>query len=70
MKASLDLTVNDLAAKFRSKSELYNVLVREGGIYLFTPKAGLHSEIFEEYFTWSQIICEVRRRKSHQGTSV
>ena len=34
MEASLDLTVNDLTAKFKSKSKLYNVLVREGGIYL------------------------------------
>ena len=30
-------TVNDLAVKCRSKSELYNVIIREGNIYL-SPK--------------------------------
>ena len=28
------LTVNEISAKFKSKSELYNVLTREGSIYL------------------------------------
>ena len=29
-----DLTINDLSVKFKSKTELYNVLVHEGSIYL------------------------------------
>ena len=28
------ITVSDLAAKFKSKAELYNILTREGEIYL------------------------------------
>ena len=34
MKSNRYLTVNDLASKFKSKAELYNVSNREGGIYL------------------------------------
>ena len=29
-----NLTVNDLSVKFKSKIELYNVLTREGDVYL------------------------------------
>ena len=34
MEMEEELTVNDLSAKFRSKTEFYNVLVQEGNIYL------------------------------------
>ena len=34
MERNHNLTVNELSAKFKSKSELYNVLTREGNIYL------------------------------------
>ena len=34
MEINNELTVNDLSAKFKSKTELYNVLTREGNIYL------------------------------------
>ena len=58
MEASLDLTVNDLAAKFRSKSELYNVLVREGGIYLPQSRTPLRNfwGVFylEPNYMWSE----------------
>ena len=38
-----ELTVNDLSAKFRSKTELYNVLVQEENIYLPINKTPLKS---------------------------
>ena len=38
MEMEVELTVNDLSAKFRSKAELYNVLVKEGNIYLLRSK--------------------------------
>ena len=31
-----NLTVNDISAKFKNKIELYNVLTREGDIFLLT----------------------------------
>ena len=34
MEMNNQLTVNEISAKFKSKSELYNVLTREGSIYL------------------------------------
>ena len=34
MEESDIFTVNDLSVKWKSKSELYNVLIREGNIYL------------------------------------
>ena len=34
MEASSMMTVNDLASKFRAKSELINILLREGKVYL------------------------------------
>ena len=34
MQRNIDFNVNDLAAKCRSKSELYNIISREGQIYL------------------------------------
>ena len=33
MQMEEELTVNDLSAKLRSKTELYNVSVQEGNIY-------------------------------------
>ena len=37
MGKRVHLTVNDLVAKFKSKSELYNLLTREGECYI-SPK--------------------------------
>ena len=34
MERNNELTVSDLSAKFKSKTELYNLLAREGNIYL------------------------------------
>ena len=34
MQIDNDFTINELAAKCRSKSELYHLLSTEGGIYL------------------------------------
>ena len=34
MEMNNTLTVNDISAKFKSKIELYNLLTREGDIYL------------------------------------
>ena len=34
MESNEDLTVSYLAAKFKSKIEIYNVLTREGNVYL------------------------------------
>ena len=41
MEMNNDLTINDLSVKFKSKTELYNVLVQEGSIYL-PPKQDSH----------------------------
>ena len=34
MERRENITVNDLTAKFKNKTELFNVLTREGEIYL------------------------------------
>ena len=34
MQQQFELTASDLASKWRSKNEFYNVLTREGGLYL------------------------------------
>ena len=34
MESLRSLTVNDLSTKLKSKAEVYNLLKREGGIYL------------------------------------
>ena len=41
MEMHSNLTVGDLSAKFKSKTELYNVLTREGDIYLHLNKIQL-----------------------------
>ena len=74
MEASLDLTVNDLAAKFRSKSELYNVLAREGGIYL-PPKQDSTQKFLRSillgaklYVKWEDV--KVIKVPQHKGLQV
>ena len=55
------MTVADLSAKFKSKIELYNVLVREGNIYL-PPKKDVTQKFLREimmgkklYVEWSNV---------------
>ena len=50
MESSSGFTVNDLAAKFKAKYELINVLSREGNIYL-PPKRDVTQKYLESYYT-------------------
>ena len=56
------ITVNDLAVKCKSKTELYNVLMREGNVYL-PPKQDATQKYLRElllgkksYVKWSEVI--------------
>ena len=62
MEASSLFTVNDLATKFKAKSELINVLSREGNIYL-PPKRDITQKYLRKllhgeklYIKWSEVI--------------
>ena len=62
MEESDIFTVNDLAVKCKSKSVLYNVLIREGNIYL-PPKQDATQKYLRElllgkkqYIRWSEVI--------------
>ena len=62
MESSSGFTVNDLAAKFRAKFELINVLSREGNIYL-PPKRDVTQKYLRKllhgeklYIKWSEVI--------------
>ena len=62
MESSSGFTANDCAAKFKAKSELINVLSREGNIYLLPQRDVtqkylrklLHGE--KLYIKWSEVI--------------
>ena len=43
MEANNSFTIKDLSSKCKSKNELYNMLVRDGQLYL--PQKRGHSEI-------------------------
>ena len=56
------ITVNDLDVKCKSKTELYNVLMREGNVYL-PPKQNATQKYLRElllgkksYVKWSEVI--------------
>ena len=61
MERNSDFNVNDLAAKCRSKSELYNILTREGQVYLWpmqdATRQFLRQILMGEklYLKWEQI---------------
>ena len=62
MEVSNTFTVNDIAIKWKSKSELYNVLMREGNIYL-PPKQDATQKYLralmlgkKQYIKWSEVI--------------
>ena len=59
IEASSMTTVNDLASKFRAKSELTNVLSREGSFYL-PPKRDVTRNI-SEAFAERKAICKIKR---------
>ena len=48
MESTNALTVNDIAAKWKSKTELYNLLIREGNVYL-PPKQDAKESIYDKY---------------------
>ena len=61
MESNEDLTVSDLAAKFKSKIEIYNVLTREGNVYL-PPKQHSTQKFLREimlgtklYIKWNEV---------------
>ena len=54
MERRENITVNDLAAKFKSKTELYNVLTREGEIYL-PPKPDSTQKFLREVMNGSKL---------------
>ena len=61
MEESNIMTVNDLSSKFRAKSELINVLWREGDIYL-PPKRDVTQKYLRKllhgeklYVKWSEV---------------
>ena len=47
MERRFNITVSYLAAKFKSKTELYNILTREGEIYL-PPNEDLTQKLLRE----------------------
>ena len=47
MKQDQEMTVADLNVKFKSKTELYNVLLREANVYLPLNKIQLRKKIRE-----------------------
>ena len=47
MESDSKMTVSDLAVKFKSKSQLYDFMTREGGIYL-SPKQHSIQKILRE----------------------
>ena len=53
------MTVADLSVKFKSKIELYNVLVREGNIYL--PKTRCNTEVFKRNHDEKEAICWMKQ---------
>ena len=62
MEVSNTLTVNDIAIKWKSKTELYKVLMREGNIYL-PPKQDATQKYLralmlgkKQYIKWSEVI--------------
>ena len=62
MEPSDVLTVNDIATKWKSKTELYNILTREGNVYL-PPKQDATQKYLRElllgkklYIKWSEAI--------------
>ena len=66
------LTVNDLSVKFKSKIELYNLLTREGNIYL-PPKQESTQKYLREimlgnklFVKWSDVVIKVPRYKGLQ----
>ena len=56
MERRVHLTVNDLAAKFKSKSELYNLLTREGECYL-PPKQYSTQKYLRDVLLGKKVIC-------------
>ena len=68
MEINNKLAVNNLLAKFKSKTELYNVLTREGNIYL-PPKQDSTQQFFK-HNALSQAVCKVRGCKCHQDASI
>ena len=61
MERNENFTVSDIAVKFKSKTELYNLLAREGKIYLLSKQDAtqryLRDIMLGEnlYLRWSQI---------------
>ena len=47
MESDSKMTVSDLAVKFKSKSQLYDLLTREGGIYLPPKKLSIQKILRE-----------------------
>ena len=54
MEMNNDLTINDLSVKFKSKTELYKVLVQEGSIYL-PPKQDSTQKILRSIMLGSKL---------------
>ena len=68
---SVDFNINDLAAKCRSKYELYSVLTTEGGVYLPPLQEATQKYFREILIGWKQYIsCKKINVPHYKGLTV
>ena len=64
MNRAKTFTVSELAVKCKSKTELYNLLAREGKMYL-PPKTRRHSVIFTRHNAGRKVLFDLKPDSYH-----